>query len=389
VIAHIEIEGFKSLRKVSLNLGGLNIFIGTNASGKSNFFEALRVLQGIGYGFTTSEIFDGKPKSATGEVWEPIRGGSDLASFRDPAAAEPSSRIVRFTVRLEAAGLDQPLTYSIAIDTGEAKVRNESLYAGETRIFLTGKEQASGLGADRYEPLLPRLLKSQVWSDHDGDLIETCLHLLTNTQVFEPAVENMRAYSSVRSVKRMGDRGENFAALVSTILQQRTSAEAYTSWLKELTPAELDEVVPMHGALREPLFAVRRGSQKIPAPILSDGTLRFAAIAAAFFQPDMPRTLLIEEIETGLHPTRLRLLLEPLRSQSVNGTPQVMATSHSPQVLAWLTEDDYKTTFLCRKDEETGASTITPLSEVPGFLELARKQPAADLFAEGWLEGAV
>ena len=56
MITHIEIEGFKSLKKVSLDLGGLNIFIGTNASGKSNFFEALRVLHGIGYGFSIVEI---------------------------------------------------------------------------------------------------------------------------------------------------------------------------------------------------------------------------------------------------------------------------------------------------------------------------------------------
>ena len=64
MITHIEIEGFKSFQKVSLDLGALNIFVGTNASGKSNFFDALRVLQGIGYGYTIDEIFNGKPKSA-------------------------------------------------------------------------------------------------------------------------------------------------------------------------------------------------------------------------------------------------------------------------------------------------------------------------------------
>jgi hypothetical protein len=74
VITHIEISGFKSLENVSLDLGALNIFLGTNASGKSNFFDALRVLQGIGYGLKIAEIFDGKPKGPGSEVWEPIRG---------------------------------------------------------------------------------------------------------------------------------------------------------------------------------------------------------------------------------------------------------------------------------------------------------------------------
>jgi predicted ATPase len=53
-----------------------------------------------------------------------------------------------------------------------------------------------------------------------------------------------------------------------------------------------------------------------PAPILSDGTLRFAAMTAAFFQPDMPDLITIEEIENGIHPSRLRLLLELLKTQA-------------------------------------------------------------------------
>ena len=65
VIDRIIIKNFKSLRKVDLSLGRLNLFIGTNASGKSNFLEALRILQGIGNGYNMGEILDGKPRSAT------------------------------------------------------------------------------------------------------------------------------------------------------------------------------------------------------------------------------------------------------------------------------------------------------------------------------------
>ena len=81
MIDRIIIENFKSLRRIDLSLGPLNLFIGTNASGKSNFLDALRVLQGIGNGFTISEILDGKSRSATSEVWEGIRGGSSNACF--------------------------------------------------------------------------------------------------------------------------------------------------------------------------------------------------------------------------------------------------------------------------------------------------------------------
>ena len=81
MLDRIVVDNFKSLRRVDLRLGRLNLLIGANASGKSNFLDALRVLQGIGNGFTVGEIFDGKPRSATSAVWEGIRGGSAGACF--------------------------------------------------------------------------------------------------------------------------------------------------------------------------------------------------------------------------------------------------------------------------------------------------------------------
>ena len=81
MIDRIVIENFKSLRRVDLALGRMNLFVGANGSGKSNLLDALRVLQGIGNGFTISEILDGKPRSATSEVWEGIRGGGRHTLF--------------------------------------------------------------------------------------------------------------------------------------------------------------------------------------------------------------------------------------------------------------------------------------------------------------------
>ncbi len=188
---------------------------------------------------------------------------------------------------------------------------------------------------------------------------------------------------------RFGDRGENFASVIRTIQRDSTKASDYVAWLKELTPTELDSVEILPGAAGDWLFALVRSNVKYPAPVLSDGTLRFAAIAAAFFQPSLPRKLVLEEIEEGLHPTRLQLLVELLKSQTGHGIEQVFATSHSPYALAWLKEEDYKYTFLCTKNEDTGATSITPFSQVPDLVELARSQSISDLFAEGWMENTL
>jgi predicted ATPase len=212
---------------------------------------------------------------------------------------------------------------------------------------------------------------------------------LVDAQSLDPAAAVQREYSNASVVNRMGDHGENFAALIKTILKDDARNSAYVSWLKELTPTELDTVEVLPGAAGDWMFALRRSGEDYPAPVLSDGTLRFAAIAAAFFQPSLPGTLVLEEIENSLHPTRLRLLVELLKSQAGKGISQVMATSHSPYAISWLKEEDYKHVFLCAKDDVTGATSITPFSSIPRLMELARKQPIADLFAEGWLESAI
>ena len=136
---------------------------------------------------------------------------------------------------------------------------------------------------------------------------------------------------------------------------------------------------------------LREGHREVPAPVLSDGTLRFAALAAAFFQPEMPQIMTIEDVDNGVHPSRLRLILELLRSQAARTGTQVFATTHSPLLLAWLREEDYETTFFCRRNERTGESEIRPLSEVPHLVDIVRKpgQYLSDLFAEGWLETAL
>ncbi|MCC7373573.1 MAG: ATP-binding protein, partial [Verrucomicrobiales bacterium] len=104
-----------------------------------------------------------------------------------------------------------------------------------------------------------------------------------------------------------------------------------------------------------------------------------------------PRVLLLEEIENGIHPAKLRVLMELIRSQSERAGIQVFATTHSPILLAWLDEEMYSSTFLCNRSELTGETRLVPLSEIPHFVELARERRAviADLFSQGWFELAL
>lgn len=409
MLQRIVIENFKSLKQVDLRLGAMNLFIGTNASGKSNLFDALRVLQGIGNGFTVGETLDGKPKGPTSEVWEAIRGGSAKACF-----ASPDGNADEVSLRVQGKlpdGDDRVFDFQIAFSPEQGRVSRERLdvqgpiydsapiarnSAGDPLLRVRYWRRDSGapptLGFEASRPVLTQLGRrngsSGVKKPH-AEAADAVAKALANMQRLDPLPQVLRGYSQAHQISRMGERGENFAALVRTIARDPAAKDAYLAWLKQLRPAEVDDVGTLSGAVGEPMFMLKEGGRDYPAPVLSDGTLRFAAITAAFFQADMPGVMTIEEIENGIHAHRVRLLVELLRSQAERGTTQVMATTHSPIVLAWLEEAEYAHTFFCRRDETTGESRIGPLPELPHFLEVVRKQPISNLFAEGWLETAL
>ena len=436
MIDRIVIENFKSLRKVDLSLGRLNLFIGANASGKSNFLDALRVLQGIGNGFTISEILDGKARSATSEVWDGVRGGSDGACFAEISETDglgASGRTwLEQVVTVGAHGKLRDVVapsweFSIAFSPAAGRVSAERLSAG-TVVYDSGcdhgmnayrprgrpeievrchPKEAGDPVVERFErarPVLGQIAGGSLWDTvsittlkrvddvkWQTDRASRVAASLAGVQSLDPMPARLRSYAEDPRARRMGQHGENFAALVDLLCGNEETREAYLSWLQELRPEEVTGVGVLHGAVREPLFMLREGDRDVPAPVLSDGTLRFAALAAAFFQPDMPQIMAIEDVDNGVHPNRLRLILELLRNQAERTGTQVFATTHSPLLLAWLQEEDYETTFFCRRNERTGESEIRPLTEVPRLMDVLRRpgQHIADLFAEGWLEAAL
>ena len=406
MIERIAVENFKSLRKVDLTLGRVNLFVGTNASGKSNFLEALRVLEGIGNGFTIREILNGKPRSATSEIWTGIRGGSKYVCFSDSIVKDEVA--VTASGRLEESSSTK-WEYKIAFSSKKTEIIDEIIHM-ENEFHYSRKDD-SKVHEDPFLPFLSTLtfrlssphkslesiIENTKWQElfthfflKDKTLFLPPLislpKLFSDVQFIALKSEILGYYSQSGSAQRMGHNGENFAALIKTICQDEKLKDPYLSWLRHLRPEEVDDVGTLSGAVGEPMFMLKENGREFPAPVLSDGTLRFAALAAAFFQPDMPGIMTIEEVENGIHASRVQLLLELFRTQAEATKTQIFATTHSPAILDWLQEEDYKTTFLCTRDESTGESRIRSLADVPHFMDVIKETPASELLSEGWFE---
>jgi len=109
-------------------------------------------------------------------------------------------------------------------------------------------------------------------------------------------------------------------------------------------------------------FKMKESGQLVPASQASDGTLLVLAYLSILYLPQPPRLLLIEEPENGIHPKRLREILEILRSLvHEQSHTQVVLTTHSPYVLDLFKPEEVT---LCTK-LDTGEIKTTRMSDNP------------------------
>ena len=81
---------------------------------------------------------------------------------------------------------------------------------------------------------------------------------------------------------------------------------------------------------------LKEGKFEVPGWLLSTGTLRILALLACLRHPNPPSLLVVEEVENGLDPRTLHMLVEEIRAAITLGTTQVILTTHSPFLLDLL-----------------------------------------------------
>ncbi len=161
---------------------------------------------------------------------------------------------------------------------------------------------------------------------------------LGSMRFLDPAPDAMKT-PSLPGQDILSDRGENLSSVLQSICESPQMKQAILSWIQELTPLDVVdfEFVPdQTGKILVTL--VESDGQKTSAYSASDGTLRFLAMLAAMLGTKPARFYFFEELENGIHPTRLHLLLQLIEHKVSGGAIQVVATSHSPQLLGFLSE---------------------------------------------------
>jgi predicted ATPase len=188
----------------------------------------------------------------------------------------------------------------------------------------------------------------------------------------------------------LGDRGENLSSVLMAICADADSKRGLTEWLQELTPVDvidLDFVEDQQG--RVSVTLVEASGTRTSVHSASDGTLRFLGLLAALMGPKRPRVLFLDEIDTGIHPARLHLLVQLIEHHTAKGDLQVIATTHSPQLLALLSERSRNDAVLVYRLHGATDAGIKRIVDIPHAREVLQNESLSRLHETGWLENAV
>ena len=312
-----------------------------------------------------------------------------------------------FSVAVEATLWDTTLRYAVEVDydvfgDGEFRVNSEELSKDASPVYdcyRDGQHLVLDVG-DLEERVYP-MRSSDPYLSHAAP---TYWPPGETTALQDPTVDlkdtlgNMRFLDLVPDRMRepafpgakLGDSGQNLAVALESICIEPERRNVLVSWAQELTPMDVEGFeFPRDSSGRVILVIRERNGRKVSAYSASDGTLRFLAILAALLGPNPAGVYFFEEIDNGIHPNRLWLLLELIEKQTAKNGTQVITTAHSPALLSWIRDEAFENTSIVYRDEYWSDSVIRPVADLYDLRELRKSRTLGELHTEGWLETAM
>lgn len=354
-INRISVSNFRSFDEFDIELGRLNVLVGANASGKSNFIQLLRFLRDtINHGLRDaisyqagveylknakigkSRVFHLKVSSDKPFDWNLIRGrGARLATAR-----------VRVT----------HMTYEFAIEFKKTRGAYRITYEKLNLKFEFQEEEvpASGEvsisvdnGKLKYTITPPELDQAYRILLRTSEMPATSL--LIESQVFFPPFPRSRTPFGDLSIydfdpkqtkkavpfagtTQLAEDGSNLALVLSNIIQTKEKRRKFSNLIQDLLPF-VDQVSVQRFADRSLIFSLRETYAprfSLPAPFVSDGTINIVSLIVPLYFEDNP-LVVIEEPERNIHPFLISKLVAMLKDASKN--KQIIVSTHNPEII--------------------------------------------------------
>lgn len=400
MLTRLQVKGFKNLVDIDVRFGAFTCIAGANGVGKSNLFDAILFLGEL----TEKSLLEavtgvrGEGRSADAlRVFSRWAGGSATEmSFVadmlvDPRAEDDLGQEAKASVTFLRYSLTIKATHPVGAPIPQLEVAREELdyiKKGELRDelpFAHGKKAwfdsvFQGGRRSKYISTEERegstFIRVHEDSGHQGrarqvkgaGLRRTLLSTLNTAETptalvarremqswkllqLEPA--HLRMPDELKAPARLESDGRGLAATLNRLLRAPKADEATRAQLANRLHGLIDDIADVWIDVDEKrelltLLARSRDGVDFRARDLSDGTLRFLALAVLEQDPSWTGLLCMEEPENGIHPSRVPAILDLLQGLAVdlreasgpdNPLRQVIVNTHSPVVVGLAPED--------------------------------------------------
>jgi predicted ATPase len=345
-IKKLSIQGFKSIQGCTdFELTDLNIIIGANGAGKSNFVQIFRMLMAM------------TRKNFSKFILE--RGGADSFLFNGPGVTP------QINVEFEFQSLSDNATGSNFYRFELTPTVDEQFLISEERQYVTTNWRSYGSPS-----LESRLYDERNETSADGQwngVGHFVYESISNWMVYHfhdtSSMAPMRRSEIIEDSHKLRGNASNIAPFLLMLRNSefdKNDYEAIVNAVRLVIPFFDDfqlDIQKLGEAEKVKLSCTQKGSDFPMQPYhLSDGSIRFICLATALLQPNPPSTIIIDEPELGLHPAAIAILAELI--QVAAKRTQVIVATQSPALI-----DQFSLEDIIVVNRENGASSFNRLNE--------------------------
>lgn len=325
----ITIQGYKSFKDIELNLNRINILIGANGAGKSNFLSFFEFLNAL-YEQRLTEYVS-------------LRGGTEKFLFEGS----------KMTNQIRAKLFFGNNRYSLTLKEGTGKFifTHEQLGYTSNYKMINNEKEIATLGNESALRDYNELSRADYVRGYLSGIKKYHFHDTGRTSPFTHTcnIDNDKYF--------LYSNGDNIAAYLYNIKRE------YPITYKKIIMT-IQSVAPFfndfyfnaneNGDIR--LQWRDKYSETTYGPTdLSDGTIRFIALATLFLQPKPPAVIIIDEPELGLHPFAISKLSGLIRGVAQKGSQVILATQSAELISNFEPED------VITVNQDKGASVMQRL----------------------------
>jgi predicted ATPase len=342
MISRIEIEGYKSIKSLAIDLKPINILLGGNGVGKSNFISLFSLIRNI-YNQNFQNYIQKK-------------GGPDsLLHFGRKYTSE-----MNFDIFFES---NEGYLNRLMIDIGTGQ-ENLFIQSLKTAFWWNNGWKEREYESNKLESTFSYMTTGQAFWVNDR-LKEFDVYHFHDTSDTSP----IKAVSDLHDNARLKRDGSNLAAFLYYLKEKESKHfKRIELTVKSIAPF-FDHFVLEPNRLNEQKIQLEWREKGFPetyfnAYHLSDGTLRFICLATLLMQPNPPATIIIDEPELGLHPVAINKLAALVRKASEK--TQVILSTQSINLIDNFEPEDIIVTD--RKENGSVFERLNP-EELKGWLE--------------------